>query len=74
MNTTVVSISIAFINVVTRPSIALEPFQATAHVGADGVIAECVNTTGVCVSLAFIDIMTRPSITLESFQAIALEL
>ena len=72
MNTTVVSISFAFINVVTRPSVARKSVETTAFIGTYSVVTHCMVATAVHFALTLIDILARVTATLESCQTAAI--
>ena len=72
MNTTVVSISFAFIYVVTRPSAARKSIETTAFKGTYSVVTHCMVATAVHFSLTLIDILAGVTVAVESCQTAAI--
>ena len=72
MITTIVSISFAFINVVTRPSVARKSVETTAFIGTYSVVTHCMVATAVHFALTLIDILAGVTVALESCQTAAI--
>ena len=58
INTAIVHIVFALINILTRHAIPVESFKTSTIIRANGVIAECMDTAIVHITFAFINILT----------------